>query len=168
MNNNHQTVIPSEVEGSIRISYPPSGGFRIFDSCALIFYMFLQNEPNLKTNKITISPYNVRACSVPLPAPAGKTNPFLPLLRHTTRTPFLAQNGRFYKNLRQKAHLYPFQPRKFEPIFTPPATHDAPLDSGSRSHISPKSPAKTPISTSSHAKIRTQFRRKTPPTQQKF
>jgi hypothetical protein len=157
VSNQQQPVILSRRRRIYLSSYPPLGGFLIFYSCAFIFYMFLQNEPIFSFSIITVSDYSTTGYCSLVTGDCRQTNPFLPLLRHTMCTPFLAQNGRFYKNLRQKAPFYTHQPSKFEPIFTPPATHDVPLDSGSKSHISPKSPAKTPISTSSHAKIRTQF-----------
>ena len=97
------------------ISYPDLSGFRIFYSCALIFYMFLRNEPIFRSSKKTVNLFLNNTNDYSPATIDYKTNPFLPLLRHATRTPFLAQNGRFYKNLRQKAHFYPFQPRKFEP-----------------------------------------------------
>jgi hypothetical protein len=122
--------------------YPDVSGFRIFYICALIFYMFLQNEPNFFFSKMTLSHFLLIPYASGVRPERVKTNPFLPLLRHTTNSPFSARNGRFQSAHPQKAPFYTHQPPKFEPIFTPPATHDVPLDSGSKSHISPKSPDK--------------------------
>jgi hypothetical protein len=138
-------------------SYPDVSGFLIFYICAFIFYMILRNEPIFPFSIIAVSDYSTTGYCSLVTGDCRQTKPFLPLLRHTMCTPFLAQNGRFYKNLRQKAHFYPRQPRKFEPIFTPPATHDVPLDSGSKSRIQPKSKTKNLFLTPSAAKIRTQF-----------
>jgi hypothetical protein len=122
-----------------KISYPDSSGFRIFYSCALIFYMFLQNEPIFRSSKKTVNLFLNNTNDYSPATIDYKTNPIQTHIKPNMLSAAKSRTG-FGK-----------------PIYTAPATHDAPFDSGAKSHISPKSPAKTPISTSSHAKIRTQF-----------
>jgi hypothetical protein len=58
------------------ISYPPSGGFRIFYSCALIFnILFLRNEPNFLNCKMIVSHFLLIPYASGVRPERVKTNP---------------------------------------------------------------------------------------------
>jgi hypothetical protein len=109
VSDHQETVILSRRRRIYLNSYPDVSGFRIFlsrrsvseDGCIppvptealceggwFIKNMFLRNEPNFLNCKMTVSHFLLIPYASGVRPERVKTNPFLPLLRHATRTPF--------------------------------------------------------------------------------